>query len=77
MRFYSTGEAAKKLGVSRDSLFSALRTGAPDTKNRIGGRRIFSETEVNSLEAWYKTRDMMKDGTMSRESGVKLDENRM
>lgn len=74
MRFYSTGEAAKKLGVSRDSLFAALRTGAPDTKNRIGGRRIFSETEVNSLEAWYKTRDMMKNGSFSPESGGKLNE---
>lgn len=77
MRFYSTGEAAKKIGVSRDSLFAALRTGAPDTKNRIGGRRIFSEIEVNSLEAWYKTRDMMKNGTMSRETGGRIDEGRM
>lgn len=74
MRFYSTGEAAQKLGVSRDSLFNALRKGAPDAGNRMGGRRVFSETEVEKLAAWYRMREMMRSGIFGRDNGGALDE---
>ncbi len=49
MRMYSTGETAKRLGVTRDSLHAALRTTAPDAENRIGNRRVFTEEEVERL----------------------------
>lgn len=62
MRIYSSGEVAKKLGVSRDSLFGALKSGAPDTTYRMGGRRVFTETEVQRLAEWYKTREMARKG---------------
>ncbi len=74
MLFYSTGEAAQKLGVSRDSLFNALRKGAPDAGNRMGGRRVFSETDVEKLAAWYKTRGMMRNGIFGRDDGGAFDE---
>ncbi|MDR1611521.1 MAG: hypothetical protein LBT97_01930 [Planctomycetota bacterium] len=54
MRIYSTGEAAEKLGVNRDSLLTAiLRSGAPDAKHRCGGRRYFSEDDIKKLAQWY------------------------
>ena len=62
MRIYSSGEVAKKLGVSRDSLFGALKSGAPDTAHRLGGRRVFTEAEVERLAEWYKAREMARKG---------------
>ena len=57
MEILSTGEAAKRLGVSRDSLLAALRSGAPEPEApRIGGRRIFSESDIARLEAWFAPR---------------------
>ncbi|MDR1613852.1 MAG: hypothetical protein LBT97_13895 [Planctomycetota bacterium] len=54
MRIYSTGEAAAKLGVSRDSLLTAImRSGAPDAGQRCGGRRYFSEDDIEKLVRWY------------------------
>lgn len=62
MRIYSSGEVAKILGVSRDSLYSALKNGAPDTTHRMGGRRVFTESEVERIATWYKTREMARNG---------------
>ena len=62
MRFFSTGEAAKRLGVTRDSLFASLRAGAPDTMNTIGGRRCFNDDEIDKLAAWYERRRRIRDG---------------
>lgn len=62
MNFYSTGEAAKKIGVSRDSLFGALKNGAPDSEIRIGGRRVFTEPEIERLADWYDAREKARHG---------------
>ena len=71
MCIYSTGEAAKRIGVTRDSLFGALKNGAPDAELRIGNRRIFTEDEVERLEEWFERRRMIRDGLL-RESEVDL-----
>lgn len=63
MEILSTGGAAKRLGVSRDSLLAALRSGAPEPETpRIGGRRIFSEADIERLEAWYAPRRQAREG---------------
>ncbi len=61
MRMYSTGEAAQRLGVTRDSLHAALRTTAPDAKSRIGNRRVFTEEEVERLAEWFERRRKRRD----------------
>ena len=61
MQMYSTGETAKLLGVTRDSLHAALRTTAPDAANRIGNRRVFTEEEVGRLAAWFERRRKLRD----------------
>ncbi len=62
MKIYSTGEAAGIIGVTRDSLFAALKKGAPDAQFRMGGRRVFTEEEVSRLAAWYEERRRRRDG---------------
>ncbi len=64
MRMYSTGETAKRLGVTCDSLHAALRTTAPDAENRIGNRRVFTEEEVERLAEWFERRRKIRDGLL-------------
>ena len=64
MRMYSSGEAAKRIGVTRDSLFAAIKAGAPDAMLRIGSRRVFTEAEVERLAAWYDQRWKIRDGLL-------------
>ena len=66
MRIYSSGEAAKRLGVSRDSLFGALRNGAPDAESRIGNRRAFTDAEIEKLAEWYERRRLLRDGFLHK-----------
>ncbi len=67
MKLYSTGEAAKAIGVTRDSLFGALKNGAPDAASRVGGRRYFTDEEVKHLADWYKHRRGVRDGFIQPE----------
>lgn len=67
MKLYSTGEAAKAVGVTRDSLFGAFKNGAPDAANRVGGRRYFTDEEVKRLAEWYKHRRGVRDGLIQPE----------
>jgi DNA-binding transcriptional MerR regulator len=39
-----------------------LRSGAPEPETRIGGRRIFSEADIERLEAWYAPRRQAREG---------------
>ena len=56
-RWYSTGEVARLLGLSRDALISALRYGAPEpTVPRAGGRRVFTAADVARLREWLAAR---------------------
>ncbi len=61
MRIYSTGESAKRLGVTRDSLHAALKANAPDAANRVGNRRGFTEGEVGRLAEWFERRRKRRD----------------
>lgn len=62
MQLYSTGEAAQQLCMTRDSLFAALKAGAPDAANRIGSRRVFTKEEVADLRKWFERRRLIRDG---------------
>jgi hypothetical protein len=62
MMMFSTGETARRLGVTRDSLHAALRAGAPDAAFRAGNRRLFTEIEVERLAAWFERRRKIRDG---------------
>lgn len=57
-KFFTTGEAAAKLGLSRDKLMFALRiSGAPEPEaGRLGGRRMFSAEDIERLRKWFATR---------------------
>ena len=56
-RCYSTGEAARLLGVTRDAVIHALRYGAPEPETpRMAGRRVFGETDIERLRAWFRAR---------------------
>ncbi len=55
-RLYSSGDAAREIGVTRDALTWALRQGAPAPAHRTGGRRVFTAQEVEVLRAWFLTR---------------------
>jgi uncharacterized protein (UPF0216 family) len=70
MRIYSSGEAAKRLGVTRDSLFSALKAGAPDAELRTGSRRVFTETELERLAEWFERRRQIRYGLVRPEDEV-------
>ncbi len=57
MKLYSSGDAAKLIGISRDSLIMAIRNGsAPDASFRIGGQRVFSEDDIKKMKKWARTR---------------------
>ena len=57
LKVVSSGQAAKEIGVTRDSLLFALRTGAPEpTAGRLGNRRMFSEDDIQTLKEWFGSR---------------------
>ena len=58
----STGEAAQSLGITRDQLLWALRTGAPKPTVRAGGRRVFTEEDVRRLRQWFAARTQVRIG---------------
>ena len=55
--FYSTGETAIAVGISKATLLRWLRTGdVREPKRDRRGWRIFSEIEVEEIRAWaHKT----------------------
>ena len=53
---FSSGGAARALGISRDALLWALRAGAPEPTVRVGGRRLFAEQDLQALRAWLAGR---------------------
>jgi len=54
--WFSTGEAAAALGISRDALTAALRAGAPEPAIRLAGRRVFGRPELDDLCRWFESR---------------------
>lgn len=59
--------SGKSDSVPRDSLFGALKNGAPDAASRVGGRRYFTGEEVRNLAEWYKHRRGVRDGLIQPE----------
>ena len=55
-RWFSTGEAAAALGITRDALLAALRAGAPEPGMRLAGRRVFGREDLAQLTAWFAAR---------------------
>lgn len=54
---YSSGEAAARGGMTRDALLHALRMGAPEPKTpRVGGRRMFSDADIERICKWRASR---------------------
>jgi DNA-binding transcriptional MerR regulator len=52
MRYYTTKEVAERLGLKRYQFMYRLDTGLlPDCELRLGGRRFFSEEEVENIES--------------------------
>jgi excisionase family DNA binding protein len=49
-RFYTTGEAAKAIGVSRQTLQTWIADGKVDPPKMIGNTRVWSQKHVNSLK---------------------------
>ncbi len=54
----STGDVARELGVSRDSLMWALKMGVPGPQDRIAGRRVYQATDVAALRRWFNERKL-------------------
>lgn len=61
MMMYSTGEVAKRLGVTRDSIFSALISGAPDAEEDqrrrnqvVGGMKTMTMIDISQGSAIVK-----------------------
>lgn len=53
----SIGETAAYLGLSRDAVTFALRSGAPEPETpRVGNRRVFSKDDVERLREWFIAR---------------------
>jgi len=56
------------LGISRDALLAALRSGAPEPANRVGGRRLFSSEDLQSLSQRFAAKTKMG-GSSPRNAG--------
>lgn len=55
-QWFSTGETANELGISRDALVAALRAGAPEPQMRLAGRRVFGTEDLQRLRRWFEAR---------------------
>jgi hypothetical protein len=54
---FSSGETAEHLGIKKDRLIAAIRkSGAPEASMRIGGKRVFTPTDVAAIRRWYQAR---------------------
>ena len=56
MKEYSTGEAARLIGVSRDTIHSYFRSGAPRPKKRLGNRIAFTRRDIAKLCDWFEAK---------------------
>jgi hypothetical protein len=56
LKLLSTGEAAVVLGMTRDALTWAFRTGAPEPRMRISGRRVFDPQDLDRIRSWMQSR---------------------
>jgi excisionase family DNA binding protein len=53
-KFYTTGEAAKAIGVSRQSLQTWIAEGKVDAPKMIGNTRVWSQKQVDKLKGQRK-----------------------
>ena len=61
--WFSTGEAAVALGISRDALVAAMRAGAPEPPIRLAGRRVFGKEDMIRLRRWFESRGRVLTGS--------------
>jgi excisionase family DNA binding protein len=55
-KFYSTGEAAKAIGVSRQTLQTWIADGKIDAPKLVGNVRVWSQKQVDNLKRKRKNR---------------------
>jgi predicted site-specific integrase-resolvase len=56
MKYYRTGEVAKKIGISREGLLKAIREGRITGIKQISGWHIFSEEDIKRIKKIIKKR---------------------
>lgn len=56
MKDYSTGEAAKLIGVSCYTIHSYFRSGAPRPKKKLGNRIAFTRRDIVKLCDWFEAK---------------------
>jgi len=61
-QWYSSGEAAESLDITRDALVAALRAGAPEASLRLAGRRVFGQEDLARLRDWFAARGRVVSG---------------
>ncbi len=49
-KFYSTGEAAKAAGISRQTLQEWISAGKVEPPKMVGNTRVWSQSQVNKLK---------------------------
>ncbi len=54
MQMFSAGQVASYLGIHRDVLQAAIRSGAPEASFTIGNRRAFTKHDVEALYRWFQ-----------------------
>lgn len=56
--FFSTGEAARAVGIHRWRLTYLIESGqVPDARRRFAGRRMFGRDEVEDIARWLKQKE--------------------
>ena len=53
-KFYTTGQAAQAIGVSRQTLQTWIAEGKVDAPKIIGNTRVWNQTQVNELKRYRR-----------------------
>lgn len=60
MMLRSTGELAKHLGISRDSLANAVQLGAVRPPKKVGGKYVWNEEDLNRAKRYFKIKKLAR-----------------
>jgi len=58
--FYTAGDVCKKLNIRYFKLDYLIRTGQIFVPNKIGGRRLFTNEDIESIEELLETKKKTK-----------------
>ena len=53
-KFYTTGQAAQAVGVSRQTLQTWIAEGKVDAPKMVGNTRVWSQMQVNKLKRYRR-----------------------